>query len=446
MARKHLSPLNLVNLTSDPGTATEGDFYWNSSTNKLRVYYDGAWADATQAASVYQFSATAPSPANVGDYWIDSTTGSGYVYVSDGDSSQWVDLESNGYIGSSISLTSTAPIALGTAAVGTDSTASRSDHVHPTTGLVTTASLGSGVSTALALAPGVSGSFVTNGGALGTPSSGNLSNATSLPISTGVSGLGTNIATFLATPSSANLLSAVTGETGTSGGLVFATSPTLSYLSLAAGTATAGQAPLKFTSGTNLTNTEAGAVEYTGDIYTMTTSGTATGRGIIPARMLVYSNANSSAATTTTPVAIFQSGARALTLEAAKTYQFKLVMHATATFTSGTATIQFVPTFSQTPVSINYVTKWIPSTAGNSLSTRQTATGAATISPSITATISGLIEIEGTFQSNATTGGTITMNFQMSTTGSSTVINSGAYQRIMKIGTGAPAIISGTWA
>ena len=62
--------------------------------------------------------------------------------------------------------------------------------------------------------------------ALGTPSSGTLTNATGLPISTGVSGLGTGVATFLGTPSSANLLAAVTDETGT-GSLVFATSPTL---------------------------------------------------------------------------------------------------------------------------------------------------------------------------------------------------------------------------
>lgn len=63
-------------------------------------------------------------------------------------------------------------------------------------------------------------------GALGTPSSGTLTNATGLPVSTGISGLGTGVATFLATPSSANLAAAVTGETG-SGALVFGTSPTL---------------------------------------------------------------------------------------------------------------------------------------------------------------------------------------------------------------------------
>ena len=86
-------------------------------------------------------------------------------------------------------------------------------------------SFGTGVATALGVNVGTAGAFVVNGGALGTPSSGTLTNATGLPISTGVSGLGTGVATFLATPSSANLASAVTDETG-SGSLVFSTAPT----------------------------------------------------------------------------------------------------------------------------------------------------------------------------------------------------------------------------
>jgi hypothetical protein len=75
--------------------------------------------------------------------------------------------------------------------------------------------------------------------ALGTPSSGTLTNATGLPIvagttgtlsvargGTGITSFGSGVATWLGTPSSANLAAAVTGETG-SGALVFATSPTL---------------------------------------------------------------------------------------------------------------------------------------------------------------------------------------------------------------------------
>jgi hypothetical protein len=89
---------------------------------------------------------------------------------------------------------------------------------------------------------------LTSGGALGTPSSGTLTNATGLPIGTGVSGLGTGVATFLATPSSANLISAVTDETGT-GALVFATSPTL--VTPALGTPSSGNLSSCTADGTN---------------------------------------------------------------------------------------------------------------------------------------------------------------------------------------------------
>lgn len=67
--------------------------------------------------------------------------------------------------------------------------------VTPAVGSIT--GLGTGVATALAVNTGSAGAFVVNGGALGTPSSGTLTNATGLPISTGVSGLGTGVATAL---------------------------------------------------------------------------------------------------------------------------------------------------------------------------------------------------------------------------------------------------------
>lgn len=72
--------------------------------------------------------------------------------------------------------------------------------------------------------------------ALGTPSSGTLTNCTGYVVGN-ISGLGTGVATFLATPSSANLAAAVTDETG-SGALVFATSPALVTPTLGVASAT----------------------------------------------------------------------------------------------------------------------------------------------------------------------------------------------------------------
>ena len=61
--------------------------------------------------------------------------------------------------------------------------------------------------------------YLAPGGALGTPSSGTLTNATGLPCS-GLTGLGTGVCTFLITPTSANLRAVVTDEVG-SGALYF---------------------------------------------------------------------------------------------------------------------------------------------------------------------------------------------------------------------------------
>jgi hypothetical protein len=43
MAKRFLTPINLASLSSDPLNGSEGDLYFNTVTNTVRVYYDGAW-------------------------------------------------------------------------------------------------------------------------------------------------------------------------------------------------------------------------------------------------------------------------------------------------------------------------------------------------------------------------------------------------------------------
>jgi hypothetical protein len=158
-----------------------------------------------QTTATAAFNALAPAQA----------TNSGKYLTTDGTNTSWASVSGSGTV-TSVSIVSANGLA------GTVATATSTPAITLSTS-ITGVLKGNGT----ALSAATAGTdYVAPGGALGTPSSGTLTNATGLPISTGVSGLGTGVATFLATPSSANLASAVTDETG-SGALVFGTSPTL---------------------------------------------------------------------------------------------------------------------------------------------------------------------------------------------------------------------------
>jgi hypothetical protein len=129
--------------------------------------------------------------------------------------------------------------------------------------------------------------------ALGTPSSGTLTNCTGLPVATGVSGLGTSVATFLATPSSANLRTALTDETGT-GSAVFATSPTLVTPDI--GVATGTSVTL---SGLNATNAAAPTI--------------ASAATIAPTKQITFISGTTAVVTITAPTPI-SAGGGAITL------------------------------------------------------------------------------------------------------------------------------------
>jgi len=43
MAKRFLTPLGIVVLATDPASGSNGQVYFNSSENQLKIYYDGQW-------------------------------------------------------------------------------------------------------------------------------------------------------------------------------------------------------------------------------------------------------------------------------------------------------------------------------------------------------------------------------------------------------------------
>jgi hypothetical protein len=51
-SKKFLNPINLLNLASDPSSANEGDVYYNTTSDAVKVYANGAWVGLLNSSSI----------------------------------------------------------------------------------------------------------------------------------------------------------------------------------------------------------------------------------------------------------------------------------------------------------------------------------------------------------------------------------------------------------
>lgn len=94
MAKRFLTPIRILNLASDPGSASDGDIYYNTAVDKLKLYANSAWTEVGGGAggALVEVSDTAPVSPDQGALWYNSSNGKTYVYYEDGTSNQWVEV------------------------------------------------------------------------------------------------------------------------------------------------------------------------------------------------------------------------------------------------------------------------------------------------------------------------------------------------------------------
>jgi hypothetical protein len=107
MAKRFLTPINLPSKATDPATASDGDLYFNTSLNVIKVYYDSVW-NAISSESVI-VSDTAPESSTEGQFWYESDSGDLFIRYDD----TWVQTggSGGGSGGTSISVSETDPVA-----------------------------------------------------------------------------------------------------------------------------------------------------------------------------------------------------------------------------------------------------------------------------------------------------------------------------------------------
>jgi hypothetical protein len=74
MAKNFLTPIGLVSLPSDPATGSEGQLYFNTTNDVVKIYSNGSWSELTGGGGSVIYSPEQPDVSSItpGTIWMDS--------------------------------------------------------------------------------------------------------------------------------------------------------------------------------------------------------------------------------------------------------------------------------------------------------------------------------------------------------------------------------------
>jgi hypothetical protein len=209
----------------------------------------------------------------------------------------------------------------------------------------------------------------------------------------------------------------------------------------AAGTATAGTAPLKFTSGTNLGTPEAGAVEYDGS-FLYQTPNTTSGRAYIPPYYTFRRTSNGAAIGAA--IADFFTTPSSLSLEASSAYKISCFAYYLKT-TAGTAT--WTHTFSSAPTVFEAILAYSPVTGianGTQTFVISNSAGQATASMAHAATASLTTGVNhfAQFEIFVVTNAAANWRLQLTQSAGTATPLAGSFYTVEKIGTSTGTFVA----
>ena len=93
------SSANVLSKVDASGNLTAASFIKTGGTSSQYLMADGSTSSGGSGGSSITYSTTAPSSPTAGQMWVDSNTGIEYTYVTDPNTSQWVELGPTGQTG-----------------------------------------------------------------------------------------------------------------------------------------------------------------------------------------------------------------------------------------------------------------------------------------------------------------------------------------------------------